>query len=212
MRYWCTLQRVFFKVFIWVSIGILLSSCSMLSPVKVPEKNTFFFEPTIDVARAKRSNKTMLVSKPVSAAGYASSRMVYVQKPFELSYYTRNRWVDEPAKMLQPLIVQALQDSHHFRAVAATPLIGKTNNRIDTDLIYLRHDVMKQPSTVELAVQMQIIDTSNQQIIASRLFQTQEIVLINDPYHGVLAINRAIEKFLQDMVRFVLDHSKNEPE
>ncbi len=192
---------------------VTLSACSMLAPIKEPEKNQFFFDvSSIQVKQSQRSDKTILVSKPFSAPGYGSYRMPYIEKPFEISYYTRNRWVDTPAKMLQPLIVQALQDTHYFRAVTAAPFVGQVDNRIDTNLIYLRQNLTKQPSTIELAIQMQIVNIKNQKVIASRLFQTEEVVLMNNPYSSVLAINQAMERFLHAMTKFVLYNTMRSPE
>ena len=134
--------------------------------------------------------------------------MAYIDKPSELSYYTRNRWIAPPAKMLQPLIVQALQQSHRFRAVVQAPFSGKTTYRLDVDLVYVRQNLLTQPHQMEIALQARLVNNSNQNIIASRLIKRSEPILAVTPYSGVLAANQALSNMFAELSRFCVQNTR----
>lgn len=193
------------SVLLLFSVG-MLAGC--FSPVKTPLQSTYFFNPDIEIIKARQTRNTILVSRPVAAAGYTTYRMAYTKTPSELSYYTRNRWIAPPAEMLQPLLVESIQRSKRFRAVAQAPFTGKTVYRLDTDLVYIRQNLIVEPHQMEIALQVRLVDNNNQRIIASRLFKRSCAVLELAPYDGVLTSNEVLQQLLSDVTRFVIYNTK----
>ncbi len=182
---------------------IMLSACS-LKPVKTDENATYRIEPTqVAIAKRPATTKTLLVNMPTANAGFKTTKMAYVTKPYELQYFTRNRWVADPNKMLMPLMTNALAKSGRYHAVVSSPYSGSTNLRLDTQLLKLQQDFMQEPSQVELSIAVQLIDTQQQKVIASRQFDLVEQSPIDAPYGGVIATNKATAKFLQQLTQFV---------
>ena len=200
------MKKILYQMII-IIVSMSLTGCSMLSPVKVPEQTSYFFEPNISVVSAVSSHQTILVTTPQAAAGYTTKKMAYMDKPLELSYYTRNRWVAPPAKMLQPLIVQALQQTHRFNAVASSPFSGKADFRLDSDLVYIRQNLLTHPHNLEIALQVRLIENKNQRIVASQLITQIEPILKPAPYAGVLSSNVAWSKALASLANFVVDNT-----
>lgn len=168
--------------------------------------------PAPNVIHAPRAPITLLVSLPKASAGYNSQRIAYMMKPYQLNYFTKSFWAESPSRMLQPLIVESLQQTGHYRAVVSVPFSGVYDLRLDTELVQLQQEFFKNPSCVRLVLRAQLLDANTQKIIANREFVAEEISPQENPYGGVIAANRATEKLLQELVKFcvqVIDVNKN---
>lgn len=181
---------------------LLLSSCTLLQPAKSSSISTYAIEVQFDSAGVSSGQQTLLVATMGARPGYDSRRMVYTKRPHELEFFTRNQWVDSPARMLTPLLVQALESSAKYRTVVSTHNAVAADLRLDTDIIRLQHDFTSRPSQVRLTVRAQLSDVKAKRIIASREFNVTEAATSEDPYGGVLATNRAVKTLLQQMMNF----------
>lgn len=184
-----------------------VSACSsFLGPVKEKTKQTYQLDLSKDlnVSRVKQSSAILLVTAPNATAGYTDSRMAYTEQRYQLKYFTHNRWVAPPAKMLLPLVVATLSETHKFRSVVAAPFTGNTQYRLDLDLYQLRQNFVEKPSRVEFSASAQLINSKNNTIIASKQFIINELAPEDNPYGGVVASNTAVTIFLEDLSRFVL--------
>lgn len=187
-----------------VGINCLLTACS---PIKTPLTNQFKLGAFSNRQLASHpTRQSILVTTPAAVAGYQTDQMVYMKKPFELSYFANNGWINPPAEMLFPLILQSLQRSGYFYAVVSSPYTDKTDYRLDTQLIELQQNFIKKPSIIELVVKVALTRVSDDQVIASKIISQHVPCPIESPYGGVLAANRATESFTAELTRFVLAH------
>lgn len=152
---------------------------------------------------------SILVNKPEAVAGYETEQMLYMSKPYELGIYAHNAWIDPPADMLFPLIVQSLQSSGYFFAVASTPSSETTDYRLDTQLIELQQNFLHKPSVLEFAAKVVLTKVSTNHIIASRVIKKRILCSQNSPYGGVIAANQATRQFTFELTHFVIDHIKS---
>ncbi|MBA2652428.1 MAG: membrane integrity-associated transporter subunit PqiC [Tatlockia sp.] len=179
------------KIVILVLVGFSLffAACS---PVKTLVSNQYkldsFSNRQLGHASAKQS---ILITQPEAAAGYQGSEMLYVKKPFELSSFANNAWVDQPANMLLPVIVQSLQASGYFFAVTSSANSEHTDYRLDTQLIELEQNFLKKPSQIDMVVKVVLTHVSDNRVVASRLFGVHISCPMDTPYGGVIAANRA---------------------
>lgn len=199
-------MRIMGRIIVWMAFLLLISGCS---PVKLPNPTTYQLVPTMPVATPtnKPVAQTLLITMPQNAAGYDTEKMAYVQHPYQLGYFTQNQWVDDPASMLQPLMVEALQDTHHFTAVTGSPFSGSTDWRLDTTVLLLQQNFLTQPSQVELVVDARLVQSSTQRIVAGKRFDITVPTTSNTPYGGVQAANQATTLFLQQLTQFVVNAS-----
>jgi cholesterol transport system auxiliary component len=158
----------------------------------------------------KPSSHSIFVNTPDAVAGYQREEMLYTSKLFELKPFVHNAWVDQPAEMLLPLIIQSLQHSGYFHVVASSPGAEVTEYRLDTQLLELQQNFLTKPSAIHLVVKVVLVHVENNQVVASRIFGYQIPCLFDTPYGGVLAANRATELFTADLVHFAIRHVKNE--
>ena len=194
----------------------LLGGCSSLLPPAPPPDNIYLLEARMSAipslasapgnARSKR-DLMLAVSTPRARAGYDTAQMIWVRQAHRLEVYSRNRWADTPARMLAPLVAQALEQSEAFHAIVQAPSVASATLRLDTELIRLQQDFSVKPSRVQFTLSAQLIDTGTRRVVASAEFDESENAPSEDAYGGVLAANRALERLLARLVTFCAERA-----
>lgn len=193
---------------ILISISIfILSACS---PVKVPATNQYqLIGYSSKRFTAHPHHLTLWVTPPEASAGYQTEQMLYVNKPFQLEAFTKNAWVNPPGEMLYPLIVQSIQRTNFFHAVASSTYSQGADYRLDTQLLSLEQNFLKKPSFMEFSAKVVLTRVTDNKVIASRII-TQQVPCPSDtPYGGVIAANQATRQFTAIMADFVVGHIAN---
>ena len=162
------------------------------------------FAPT-PVRRA--SGKTLLVAPPKAAPGFDSNRMAYTRQPPKLDYYQDSVWSDAPARMLLPILVRAFEATGAFKAVISPPAPGLANLRVDVDVIRLQQEFMTQPSRVRLMTRIKVVDLKSGHVLGTQVFEAVEPAPSEDANGAARAANAAVQKVLEQMVRFALRHA-----
>lgn len=145
---------------------------------------------------------TLIVSPTHAAAGFDSQRIIYVRDAHKLDYFARSEWIDTPARMLSPLIVAAIENSGAFRAVVQTPSPAAGDIRLDTGILRLQHNFDQSPSRVRFTLRAYLVDNATRRVLASREFDETIAAASEDPYGGVVAANRAVQRVLEQLARF----------
>lgn len=146
---------------------------------------------------------SILVSPVRAAPGLESARMAYQREANRLDYYARNRWVDAPAAMLQPLVVKALEAQGGFAAVVQGPAAVQAQRRLDLDLTQFVQDFSQSPSCMRVSVRAQVIDMATQKVLATRVFESHMAATSEDARGGVDAANRALAELLPSLAAWV---------
>jgi cholesterol transport system auxiliary component len=191
-------------------LAILLGGCTGLSPKPVPDPNLHVLAAGL-VAKAAPSMRTLVleVSAPRASPGFDTPRMVYVQRPYELNYFADNRWADAPARMLGPLLTQALERSGGFRTVVQAPTVVPADVRVNTELIRLQQNFSTRPSRAEVALRVQLVDVRARRVFATRLLEETETTPSDDAYGGVVGVNAALGRVLMQVVDFCFAETAN---
>lgn len=184
----------------------MLSACSLLSPVKVDATNKYVINKMpCYVQHKKKRAIVLLVTKPEIRPIYNTTLMAYTIKPYQISYYSLNQWAETPDEMLQPLLVQTMQDTHHFKAVVTPPYNGLYNYELNTEILSLLQDYTCGMPILRMTVRARIIGTTTNRVIATRQFSVIQPLPQRSPYGGVYAANAATVKILQRLAVFVLE-------
>src|SRR5690606_37663943 len=101
-----------------------------------------------------------------------------------------------PVQMLQPLLVQTLQNTHSFRSVVTPPYSGHFDYVLNTQLLELKQDFTRRTPVLVMTVNAQLYKVSSQQIIAARQFNAEVMIPYGTPYGGVFAANYAASYIL----------------
>ena len=187
---------------------ILLSGGCALGPNEPSTPHTFFLNPIISWPdprghREPSGNSALLISPPKAQAGFDTSRMAYLLRPYEVSYFAYNQWADTPSRLLHRVIVENLDRSGRWNTVLQTPGIVPAHYRLDCENLVLEQQFFTRPSLVRLALRAQIVDLRRPAILATRSFEVFESSASDDPYGGVVAANHATAKLVAELVAWL---------
>ncbi len=193
---------------------LLLAACSVFPAPKAASQNIYVLEavPDIPAGRATQVKPELVlaVGMPRALPGFDTTRMAYVQQPYELDYFVTSRWADTPAQMLGPIIAQAMRQTHSFRAVVQVPGTIPTDVRLDIELVRLQQDFITRPSRMQLTLRAQLIDVRGKRLLASQQFDESETAASEDAYGGVVAANRLLQRVLGKLAEFCANASAHD--
>jgi len=178
-----------------------LTACNLVAPVP-SDVTTYTINPKLDISVKKSFSHVLMVQQPETSAIYNTVQMPYVLKPHQIAYYAKNQWADTPTKMLQSLIVEALQDTKHFKAVVTPAYMGTFDYSLNMQLITLSQNFLVSPSEMHLKATLQLVSNASGNVVAAKTFDYVEPTPLQSPLGGVLATNRAVGKMMQDISRF----------
>lgn len=187
---------------------ILLAGCSAVTLPVTNEYQLSAYSGKQFSARPK--NISLLVTTPEAVAGYQTDAMLYVKKAFQLEPFAKNSWTSPPADMLYPLLIQSLQRTGYFHAIATSPYSEKADYRLDTQLIELKQNFLKKPSTIDFSAKIVLTHIEENKVLASRIINLNIPCPSDSPYGGVVAANQASYRFTEAVTRFVLSHLKRD--
>ncbi|OGT41688.1 MAG: hypothetical protein A3F42_03025 [Gammaproteobacteria bacterium RIFCSPHIGHO2_12_FULL_37_34] len=183
---------------------VLLVGC--LPPVKLESESNYILNTRSYQVKKSHQNRpiTLYVSLPETVPAYNTTQMAYTIKPYQIAYFAKNRWAETPSQMLQPLIVQSLQNTGYFHAIVTPPFVGNYHYTLNTQILQLQQNFIYHPGMVQLTVRVQLSQTATGQVIATKQFSIFEPIRQRTPYGGVVAANRATGKLLTQLTEFCL--------
>jgi cholesterol transport system auxiliary component len=144
------------------------------------------------------------VSIPKSAPGYERPSIVYRRSATRLDYYAESEWADEPARLVEPLLIAALEGSGGFEAVVSLATGLGAALRLDTEVLRLDHDLLSSPSQGRVVLRAQLVDLAHGRILATRVFDASVASASDDAAGAVAAIDAALARVLGQVVAFCL--------
>lgn len=206
MTCWSLPEQI--KKIILLILPLLLVSCG---PVKSTIKNEYQLSGYSKKKYGKYPSKfTLLVVKPQAVGGYQTTDMLYITKPYELMPFAQNAWVDPPANMLFPLLLESLNSANYFHAIDATPYAKETTYRLDTLLLSLHQNFLTKPSKLQMSVKAVLSRSRDNEVIDSAIFKTQKACPEDTPYGGVVAANAAAKEITGAITNFVIQQVKKQ--
>lgn len=151
---------------------------------------------------------TLLVSMPYATVGFDSTHMMYLRQAHQLEYFARSEWVDTPARMLLPRLIDSLAASGIFGAVLPAPASARADFVLDVQLLRLQQEFLTQPSQIHLTVRVVLLDNTRHQVLAWREFDSIVKADSDTAYGGVLASQQAVQAVLTQLVAFCRDHAR----
>ena len=200
-----------------VAAGLSLmavGACNTLRPAATPHPAFYSLDsaqraaPAPVRSTARPAAPTLIINPPHAAAGFDSSRIIYVREAHKLEYFAHSEWVDPPARMLAPLLVAAIENTGTFRAVVQTPSAAAGDLRLDTEIIRLQHEFQTQPSRVRFTLRAYLVDNTTRRVLAWREFEAAVPATSEDPYGGVMAANLAVQAVLEDLSAFCVEAAR----
>ncbi len=199
-------------------ILLLLCGCNSLTPIVTPAPAFFSLDNPIKALSADEraadlapieNAPTLLVNAPSAESGFDSQHIIYIRELHRLEYFSQSEWIDTPARMLQPLIVDVLSRSGAFRAVVSASSLAVGELRLSTQIIKLQHEFTTQPGQFRFTLRAYLIDSATSQIVAFHEFDEVVVPPTDSTYDGIVAANQAVQNALQELSYFCLEASRN---
>ncbi len=183
----------------------VLSGCSMFSPVKTEQTNTYVLNTLPRPVVKKPTHRiSLMIMQPEASQIYETTQMAYSTQAYQMAYFGKNSWADTPAQMLQSLLVQTLQDTHYFHSVGVPSSLGHYDYVLSTQLLNFEQRFFEKSSHVVVTLRVQVIKMASNQVVAAKQFTVTEMAPQNSPYGGVVAANQAVAKMMGQVARFCL--------
>lgn len=151
------------------------------------------------IAKKISFQTTLVVNLSTAAAGFDSARMVYSRVPYKLEYFAHSQWIDTPARMLTPLILNTLKAKSLFSAVTLTPSTVNSHYSLDTQIIRLQQDFLSLQSRERFTLRVTLIDNVKHEVVFVRELDAVVAAQTDSPYGGVVAANEAVEILLEQL-------------
>jgi cholesterol transport system auxiliary component len=182
------------------AVAIGLSACVSLGPATPSTR--YELQAIFEGQPVAGRGPALIVAQPTAAPGFDGPRIVYVETPHQLAFFSRSEWVDTPARMLAPLLVRALERSGTFASVAEARSAVAAGLRLEAEIVRLQQEFTERPSRVRLAIRIQLSDVPSRRVLGAREIEAVEDAPSDDAYGGVVAANRAVRRVLDEIVAY----------
>jgi cholesterol transport system auxiliary component len=146
-----------------------------------------------------------LVLVPDTTPVYATTQMAYTTQAYQVAYFSKNEWAGTPARMIQPLIVTAMSNTHYFSEVLSSPHFGRHTFVLRSEILELKQDFTSEPAMLQLSMRFYLSREATNQVIATKELSVREPMRERSPYAGVMAANEAIAKVLRELASFIIE-------
>jgi len=187
-------------------LALALEGCTLLAPPGAAPPSLFTLAPGREnVPVHGLAAQTIEIAPPSARPGFEGPRMAYVTRPYEIQFFARHQWVEPPARMIAPLLGEALERDGSFQA---TPSGGSFAPalRLETEIVALQQEFTTQPSQLRFTLRARLLDASESRVLATAGFEAVEPSPSEDPYGGVIAANRAVARVLDELVKWCAEN------
>lgn len=178
-------------------LALLPAGCMSLNSSQQTHPQTWqLVTPEGPGLRVETIGAGVLVTRIQPMPGYDTAAMAYRESDHEIRYYAHNRWSDRPARQLQPILVEYLENIGLYRTVLASPATVGAEYRLEIELLYLEQDLRQEPGYARLGLRVRLIEQAEQRILMNRTIRTRAEMREPGPRAGVAAANLALEQAL----------------
>jgi cholesterol transport system auxiliary component len=190
----------------WTWLALFgLAGCTAL-PSPPAAVHTYLFSAPFPAPRPG-PGPVLLIATPKAAAGYDRPNIAYRRSPIRLDYYAASEWADEPARLIEPLIIAATEASGAFEAVVSAGTGLAAEIRLDTEIMRIEHELQSAPSQGRLTLRAQLVDVARGRVIGTQRFDASVPSRSDDAEGAVAAINTALARVMERMVAFCLNNT-----
>ncbi len=185
-------------IFLLVSMFIV-TACTKVQPYVKAYK----IEPRVHVhtnAQTQCSQKSIRVANVLSQNSLMLDRMHYVSGQYNVASFTESKWSEAPNKAIHAMLMKVLENAKLYKHVAQRRSVVKSdvileNNLEDFMQYFVKNDTQ---SYVRIVLSATLVDRKTKRSLASRKFIQKEETKSSDAYGGVVALNTALGKILQE--------------
>lgn len=198
-----------------VAVGamLFLVGCSVVQGPARPTFRVFALEAEAEPAASERARSAsataaggvIVVGLPQSGPGYATNGMAYSRGDREIEYYAAHRWADTPARMIAPLLQEALMATGAFEAVATMPTRVLGDAVLESEVLAFRQELSGDSPHFRASLRVTFISPGRGGRTGSRTLRVTEPLEDSGPVAGVAAANRAVARLVREAAEFCVE-------
>ncbi len=190
-----------------VLLALSLAGCALFASPGAAPPSLFTLSPWPESdLPSDLAAQTIGIAPPGARPGFDGSRMAYVTRPYEIQYFARHQWVEAPARMLAPLLGEAITRNGSFQAVQGAEGVSPAL-RLETEIVVLQQEFTEHPSRVRFALEARLLGGVERRLLAIATFEAVEPSPSEDPYGGVIAANRAVARVLDQVAKWCAENA-----
>jgi len=194
------------KLAAFALLALSLEGCALFASPGAAPPSLFTLAPWPESELPSQlAAQTLEIAPPGARPGFDGSRMAYVTRPYEIQYFARHQWVEAPARLLAPLLGEAITRNGSFQAIQGAEGVSPAL-RLETEIIALQQEFMEHPSRVRFALEARLLDAVERRVLAGAAFEAVEPAPSEDPYGGVIAANRAVARVLEQVATWCAEN------
>jgi cholesterol transport system auxiliary component len=177
-----------------------LGACQL--PGSRPPPREFRLTPKTTFEELPKVDWSLAVARPDAGPAVDTSRIAVVRGGVEIEYYADARWVDRPAAMLQPILVQSFRNSGAIAVVGDDRAAFRPDFVLNTDLVTFQAQLEEgQPPAARVVISSSLVQMPRRNVVG-----TTDIGRTVDAASGdLIAITAAFDDALGKVLKRVVE-------
>jgi cholesterol transport system auxiliary component len=147
---------------------------------------------------------SLAVDVPTTASAIATDRIARL-KGVEVEYYAGATWVDRPAAMIEPLLIQSFRNSGAIEVVVDRRSEVRPDFLLQTNLTAFQAEPNESgPPTAHVAVAASLVSMPRRTVVGTTEISREVVVQTGDLPAIAAAINAALGEVLERLVAWTL--------
>lgn len=160
------------------------------------------FDPSLPQVRQQ-----IVVAEPTATAAVSNDRITVQPTPLEVRFLADARWVDRAPLIIQSLLIESFENSGKVDAVGRSAIGLRADYVIVTDVREFQARVSNpadpnSPLEAQVRLNLKIVETGADQIIASRSFESFQQSASDEPRDIVVAFDAALGRVMKGAVEW----------
>lgn len=154
-----------------------------------------------------RLRQQIVVAEPTATAAVSNDRITIQPTPLEVRFLPGARWVDRAPLIIQSLLIESYENSGKVDAVGRSAIGLRADYIVITDVREFQARISdaadpSAPLEAQVRLNIKIVETGGDQIIASRSFESLRQSAGDAPVEIVTAFDAALGRVLKEAVEW----------
>ena len=182
-------------------LALLLAGCT---PKSTPVTYyTLEAGPVTPVTHSAYRNRVLKVSYPMAVKEKVTDKMHFSYSFKDSGTYQNSQWSNNLGKLLEGVIIAALEQSRIFKAVLPYASTVNADYRLEPLIYDFSHHVRGDASYAVVSIQFSLIDTNSGKLLKTKRFSYREPTPTVDANGYAVATNRIMTRMTDDLVAWL---------
>ena len=155
------------------------------------------------VAHSAYRNRVLKVSYPMAVKEKITDKMHFSYSFSDNGTYQNSQWSNNLGKLLEGVIITALEQSRIFKAVLPYASTVNADYRLEPLIYDFSHHVRGDASYAMVSIQFSLIDTQSGKLLKTKRFSYREPTPTMDANGYVEATNAIMTRMVHDLVEWL---------